>query len=180
MKVKNRGGMTDMTHGERAEANFRKGYNCAQAVYLAWAEEIGLTEEQAARTVCALGGGMGRLREVCGAVSGALMVLGALEGYSDPKDQGAKAYLYALEQRFAAKFRAQNGTIICRELLGLSTGPSAPTPEVRTEAYYEKRPCSQLCRQAADLLDELLGETEAEFERRQESIEEEINWNTKQ
>lgn len=151
-----------MTHGERAEANFRKGYNCAQAVYCAWTEELGLTEELAARTVCALGGGMGRLREVCGAVSGALMVLGALEGYSDPKDQGAKAHLYALEQRFAAIFREMSGSIICRELLGLSEGPSAPTPEARTDAYYGKRPCSQLCRQAADLLDELLGEIKEE------------------
>lgn len=151
-----------MTHGERAEANFRKGYNCAQAVYCAWAEELGLTEEAAARTVCALGGGMGRLREVCGTVSGALMVLGALEGYADPTDQAGKARLYALEQRFAAKFREKSGSIVCRELLGISAGISAPTPEARTAAYYERRPCPHLCRQAADLLDELLGEIEEE------------------
>lgn len=152
-----------MTHGERAEANFRKGYNCAQAVYCAWAKELGLTENTAARTVCALGAGMGRMREVCGTVSGALMVLGTLEGYSDPKDQAGKARLYALEQRFAAKFREKSGgTIICRELLGLSAGVSAPTPEARTEQYYQKRPCALLCRLAADLLDELLDEVEKE------------------
>lgn len=160
-----------MTHGEKAEANFRKGYNCAQAVYLAWADELGLTEEAAARSVCALGGGMGRLREVCGTVSGALMVLGALEGYSDPRDHVGKARLYALEQRFAAKFRAKSGSIVCRELLGLSAGPSAPTPEARTDEYYQKRPCPLLCRQAADLLDELLGEIKAEFDQRQNIIE---------
>lgn len=151
-----------MTHGERAEANFRKGYNCAQAVYAAWAEELGLTEEQAARTVCALGAGMGRMREVCGTVSGALMVLGALEGYGDAGNHAAKARLYALEQCFAAKFRAKSGSIICRELLGLGAGPSAPTPEARTAEYYQKRPCPLLCRQAADLLDELLAEIEEE------------------
>lgn len=151
-----------MTHGEKAEANFRKGYNCAQAVYAAWAEELGLTETQAARTVCALGAGMGRLREVCGTASGALMVLGALEGYGDAGDHTAKARLYALEQRFAEKFREKNGSIICRELLGLSAGPSAPTPEARTADYYQKRPCAHLCRQAADLLDELFAEISSE------------------
>lgn len=154
-----------MTHGERAEANFRKGYNCAQAVYLAWAEEMGMSEDEAVKLVCALGGGMGRLREVCGTVSGALMVLGALEGYSDPTDHAAKRRLYELEQRFAAKFREKSGSIICRELLGLSAGPSAPTPEARTAEYYEKRPCPLLCKQAADLLDELLSEIEEEKER---------------
>lgn len=151
-----------MTHGEKAEANFRKGYNCAQAVYAAWSDELGMTEEQAARTVCALGGGMGRLREVCGTVSGALMVLGALEGYGDAGNHQAKARLYALEQRFAEKFRQKSGSIICRELLGLSKGPSSPQPEVRTEAYYQKRPCPLLCRQAAELLYELLDEIKAE------------------
>lgn len=152
-----------MTHGERAEANFRKGYNCAQAVYCAWAEELGLTEEQAARTVCALGGGLGRLREVCGTVSGALMVIGQLYGYSTPDTGAAKARLYALEQRFAKRFAEENGSYICRELLGLPSGPSAPTPEARTAEYYSRRPCPMLCRSSADLLDRLIAELEAEM-----------------
>ncbi len=154
-----------MTHGEKAEALFRQGYNCAQAVYCAWADEMGLSLEQAARSVCALGGGMGRLREICGAVSGALMVLGMLEGYGEPGANAAKSRLYALEQRFAEKFKAENRSIICRELLGLSSGPSQPTPEVRSAEYYRKRPCPALCRRSAELLEELFAEIKAEENR---------------
>lgn len=145
-----------MTHGERAEALFREGYNCAQAVFCAYADELGMDLFTAAKTVSPLGGGMGRLREVCGTVSGALMVLGQLYGYGTPDKGAAKARLYALEQEFAKRFAAVNGSYICRELLGLSQGASAPTPEARTAEYYQKRPCPMLCHVAADLLDELI------------------------
>ena len=149
-----------MTHGERAEALFREGYNCAQAVFLAWADELGWDRHTAARMVSPLGGGMGRLREVCGTVSGALMVIGQLYGYGTPDKGEAKARLYFLEQTYARRFAVANGSYICRDLLGLSKGPSAPTPEARTAEYYQKRPCPQLCKFAADLLDELIAEVE--------------------
>ncbi len=147
-----------MTHGEKAEALFREGYNCAQAVFCAYADELGLERTVAARLVSPLGGGMGRLREVCGTVSGALMVIGQLYGYGTPDKGEAKARLYAIEQEFARRFAAANGSYICRDLLGLSAGPSAPTPEARTAEYYKKRPCPALCRSAADLLDGLLAD----------------------
>ena len=149
-----------MTHGERAEALFREGYNCAQAVFCAWADELRLDKQTAARLVWPLGGGMGRLREVCGTVSGALMVIGQFYGYGTPDKGKAKARLYFLEQTYAKRFAAANGSYICRDLLGLSSGPSAPTPDARTAEYYQKRPCPQLCKVAADLLEEMLAEIE--------------------
>ena len=99
---------------------------------------------------------MGRLREVCGTVSGGLMVIGQLYGYGTPDKGEAKARLYAIEQEFARRFAAVHGSCICRDLLGLSAGPSVPTPEARTAEYYKKRPCPALCKSAADLLDELI------------------------
>ena len=149
-----------MTHGEKAESLFREGYNCAQAVFCAWADELGMDRQIAARLVSPLGGGMGRLREVCGTVSGALMVIGQLYGYGTPDKGEAKARLYFLEQTFAKRFAAANGSYICRDLLGLGGGPSAPTPEARTKEYYQKRPCPLLCKAAADLLEQMIAEIE--------------------
>ena len=149
-----------MTHGEKAEALFYEGYNCAQAVFCAYAEDLGLEREVAAKLVSPLGGGMGRLREVCGTVSGALMVIGQLYGYGTPETGAPKARLYAIEQEFARRFAAVNGSYICRDLLGLSTGSSAPTPEARTAEYYKKRPCPALCKCAAEILDGLIAEIE--------------------
>lgn len=147
-----------MTHGEKAEALFREGYNCAQAVFCAYADDLGIDLQTAAQMVSPLGGGMGRLREVCGTVSGALMVIGQLYGYGTPDKGAAKARLYAIEQEFARRFAAENGSYICRELLGLSAGPSSPTPEARTAEYYRKRPCPALCKSSARLLDQLIDE----------------------
>lgn len=147
-----------MTHGEKAEALFREGYNCAQAVFCAYADELGIDRLTAAQLVSPLGGGMGRLREVCGTVSGALMVIGQLYGYGTPDKGEVKAKLYAIEQEFAKRFAAANGSYICRELLGLPAGLSAPTPEARTAEYYQRRPCPALCRSAADILDRLIAE----------------------
>lgn len=149
-----------MTHGEKAEALFYEGYNCAQAVFCAYADDLGLEQEVAAKLVSPLGGGMGRLREVCGTVSGALMVIGQLYGYGTPETGAPKARLYAIEQEFARRFAAVNGSYICRDLLGLSTGSSAPTPEARTAEYYKKRPCPALCKCAAEILNGLIAEIE--------------------
>lgn len=144
-----------MTHGDKAEALFRQGYNCAQSVVLAFGDMTGLDDRTAAAMSSSFGGGLGRMREVCGAVSGAAMVLGLLKGYSDPDDADGKREQYRRVQEFARRFREKNGSIICRELLN-GAGTTSGDPEARTAAYYKKRPCPRLCRVAADILDEML------------------------
>ncbi len=144
-----------MTHGEIAEQLFYEGFNCSQAVLCAFEDVTGLEKSTAARLASSFGGGLGRMREVCGAVSGAAMVLGLARGYSDPKAYEAKKAHYRLVRDFAERFRAQNGSIICRELLK-GTGDNSAIPEKRTREYYSKRPCPELVRQAADILDEML------------------------
>lgn len=145
-----------MDHAEKARALFLEGYNCAQAVVCAFDDLTGLDRETSARLSSSFGGGMGRMREVCGTVSGALIVLGLLCGYSDPKDPGAKTEHYHLVQEFAERFKEINGTIICRELLaGVRTKPGRD-PEARTPEYYASRPCPRHCGEAAKIVDELL------------------------
>lgn len=140
-----------MSKGERAEALFMKGYNCSQSVAAAFAEEMNMQEADAARLTIGFGGGIGRMREVCGTVSGMAFVLSAL--YADE----GKGSVYAKIQAVAEKFEQENGSIICRELLGLDkNGKRCPVPEPRTEQYYKKRPCNQLVHMAADILAEFL------------------------
>lgn len=148
-----------MTHGEKAKKYFEQGYNCAQAVTLAFAEEMGLEPEQAAKMASSFGGGLGRLREVCGCVNGMALAAGALYGYSDPEAKEEKADHYALIQRLAGEFKERNGSIICRELLAGITNDTNPVPEARTDSYYKKRPCAELAYMAAEIL-------EKEMERR--------------
>ena len=145
-----------MQHGETAEQLFRDGYNCAQAVLMAFADVTGLEPDTAARLASSFGGGLGRMREVCGAVSGASMVLGLAKGSADPTDADAKKEHYHLVQEFARRFREQNGSIICRDLLSGTAVRQGSDPEARTAAYYKKRPCPALVRQAAEILDEML------------------------
>lgn len=140
--------------GDRAKELFEQGYNCCQSVAVAFASEMGLSEEMAARLASGFGGGMGRLREVCGAVSGMVLVSGMLHGYSDPKAREEKKELYARVQRLAAQFREQNGSIVCRELLGLEKAEGSPVPSPRTAEYYRKRPCGELIRLAASILEQ--------------------------
>ncbi len=146
------------SHREKAKEYFMEGYNCSQAVLLAFHEELGLDKEMAARMASSFGGGMGRLREVCGAVSGMLLTLGLSDGYSDPKDPEAKKAHYERVQALAAAFREKNGSIVCRELLGLDHRSDAPTPEKRTQEYYKKRPCPELVADAAGILEKFLSE----------------------
>lgn len=143
-------------HSQKAEKLFYEGYNCAQAVVLAFSDVTGLDDELAAKLSSSFGGGLGRMREVCGAVSGAAMVLGIAKGYSDSKNAQAKKEHYHLIQEFARRFKEKNGSIICRELLtGVKTA-EGNNPEARTPAYYKKRPCPELVKQAAEIVDELL------------------------
>ena len=135
---------------------FLDGYNCTQAVVLAFADLIGMDEKTLLRMSSSFGGGMGRLREVCGAVSGMFLVAGFLYGYDTPGAAGQqeKAEHYARIQELAGEYRAVNGSIVCRELLGLGTkGAAAPTPEPRTAEYYKKRPCGQVIGIAAAMME---------------------------
>lgn len=141
-----------MTKGEQAEAFFRQGYNCAQSVAAAFAGEMGLPVAAAARMASGFGGGFGRLRETCGAVCGMVLVYGVLRGYDQPGTHGEKTRTYAAVQRMANAYRAENGSIVCRELLGLAAPEGTPQAAARTAEYYQKRPCPQLVHRAADIL----------------------------
>ena len=145
-----------MGHSEKAAELFLKGYNCAQSIAVAFCDVTGLDPEFAAKYASAFGGGMGRLREVCGAVSGMYMVLGYLYGYNTPGDDVAKKQLYSQVQDLAAQFREKAGSIVCRELL--NNPPSDPAPSPRTAEYYAKRPCARFVVLAAELMDVFIAE----------------------
>ena len=151
-----------MNHAELAGELFFKGYNCAPAVVVAFADVTGLSEEFSSKMASSFGGGMGRMREVCGAVSGALMVLGVAAGYADPADTAAKSAHYARVREFADRFKARSGacSIVCREILAGRGVPNEAggEAEARTDAYYQKRPCGELCAIAASVLQEMLDE----------------------
>lgn len=121
---------------------FMEGYNCAQAVIMAFADLIGMEEKQCAKLSSSFGGGMGRMREVCGAVSGMLMVAGMLYGYEGPEEGQIKKEHYGRVQELAEQFRAEAGSIICREIL--KNPPSDPSPTPRTEEFYQQRPCVRM------------------------------------
>ena len=142
-----------MTKAERARELFLEGCNCAQAVFLAFAEDK-LDRETALKIASGFGGGMAGMRDVCGAVSGMLMALGLKYGYSDPKDRAGKTAQYELVRALADEFKKENGSIICRELLGLDENFKPKPPEARTEGYYKKRPCGELCKQAAEIFEQ--------------------------
>ena len=135
---------------------FMQGYNCAQAVAMAFSDLTGLTPEFSAKMASSFGGGMGRMREVCGAVSGMLMVAGILYGYDQPEEGPVKKQHYAMVQALAAEFRQEAGSIICREIL--NNPPSDPAPSPRTEAYYASRPCARMVVLACRVLDRYIAE----------------------
>ena len=151
-----------MNRKEQVMSNFTQGYNCAQSVALAFADLTGVQREELARLCSSFGGGMGRLREVCGAVSGMFMIAGLLYGYDQPETGEPKAEHYARIQELARQFEAEYGTIICRELLGSGTKRDDPTPEQRTEEYYRKRPCKEIVGHAAELLERFIARQAAE------------------
>lgn len=149
-------GLFKMSKGDIAKELFENGCNCAQAVFCAFCDETGFDRETALKLAAGFGGGMGRMREVCGAVSGMTMVLSYLNASTDPKNHDEKTALYALIQKAGGEFKDKNGSIICRELLGLASGASSPEPEHRTGEYYKKRPCAEICRCAADIAEKYL------------------------
>ena len=140
-----------MTKGELAKQNFSTGMNCAQAVLLAFKDEIGLPEETLKKMIIGFGGGFGRQRLTCGAVSGMVAVLGALTS-----DGVNKLAIYSTVQKACADFIAELGTLSCAELLdGIPTDKS-PVPEDRTKEYYKKRPCAEICQIAASITEKYL------------------------
>lgn len=137
-----------MTKGELAESLFRNGLNCSQAVAAAFSDEMNMDKELVKRLTIGFGGGMGRMREVCGAVSGMTFVLSAIYVNDD------RAKIYERVQTVANEYKKENGSIVCRELLGLGKkGSVTPIPEERTAEYYKKRPCPKLIAMSADILD---------------------------
>ena len=148
-----------MTRADRAESLFRLGYNCSQAVLLSFSDIICDSEQNLAHISFLLGGGVSRLREVCGAVSGMGMAAGMIFPASVPCTGEEKAENYKMMQELAFEFKKRNGSYICRELLGIeSPGAQAPSPESRTAQYYKKRPCIALIRSAVDILEEYISE----------------------
>ncbi len=167
-------------HAALAKEYFFSGYNCAQAVLLAFSDRTGLDEKTAMYLASSFGGGMGRMREVCGTVSAALMVLGILHGYdaNAPAAEEDKKAHYARVQEFSRRFREETGSIICRELLEahakkleelgagedeqlLAMRSDASVPTARTAEYYKKRPCGMMAETAARLLEAYLAELES-------------------
>ncbi|MGN1125577.1 MAG: C-GCAxxG-C-C family protein [Candidatus Gastranaerophilaceae bacterium] len=141
-------------HCKKANELFLKGYNCSQSVVGAYADELGIDFETLIKLSSSFGGGMGKLREVCGAVSGMFIVAGILKGYSTPNNDKIKCNHYALIQKLGHSFKDKFGSIICRELLNLDTQESPPTPTKRTVSFYKDRPCGKFIQTACDILDE--------------------------
>ncbi len=150
-----------MNESERAVELFKEGYNCSQSVFTAFAHRFDIDEETAKKISAGLGGGVGRLREVCGAVSGAAMVIGSLACATEGKDSENKQRNYELVREFTKRFTEENSSIICRELLGLDKQTKETAkPESRTAEYYKKRPCVELVECAAKILQDMIKENE--------------------
>ena len=129
---------------EKAIALFKQGFNCSQAVCAACADLYGMDEEVALRVAASFGGGIGRMRQTCGAACGIFLLAGLEKGSAVAGDAEGKKQNYALVQSLAEKFKQENGSLICSELLGIAPKPQDPAPEARTEAYYRKRPCVEM------------------------------------
>ena len=147
---------------EKAVQTFESGFGCAQSVFSTYADLFGMDRETALMLASPMGGGIGRMREVCGAVSAMALLAGLKEGNTDPSNEEGKEKIYLLVRQMSDKFREENGTIICRELLGLLEREDSARPERRTEEYYAARPCSRLVASAARIIEENLLFTDEE------------------
>ncbi|MCE5175384.1 MAG: C-GCAxxG-C-C family protein [Bacteroidales bacterium] len=137
---------------EQAVENFKNGYNCAQSVALAYADLFPVEVETIKQISAPFGGGMGRLREVCGAVTGAFMILGLEHPVTIPNDKPSKAANYTSVQRVGLQFKDQMGSYICADLLKIGRHPENPNPEDRNAEYYAKRSCAYCVAVAAEIL----------------------------
>lgn len=147
-----------MTRKEKAMQSFLDGYNCSQCMMLAFEDYLTIDIDTALKIASPFGGGMGRLREVCGSVSGMFMILGFVKGYNKPGDYEGKKELYEHIQELARRYEEANGSIICRDLLGLTVQKEDAAPEKRTDEYYKKRPCAAKIGSAAEILEAYLNE----------------------
>lgn len=146
---------------EQAVSTFEKGFTCAQSVFATYADLFGMDRETALRLASPMGGGIGRMREVCGVVSAMALLAGLKEGNTDPENEEGKERIYLLTRQMAEKFKQKNGTIICRELLGIEGMEESAKPSKRTKEYYSKRPCSRLVADASEIIEEMLLNMEA-------------------
>ena len=147
-----------MEHKAIAETLFNSGCNCAQAVFCAFCDETGMDKETAMKISSSFGAGMGKMREVCGACTGAFAVAGALWGYSDIDDDKAKAAHYELIRRIGDDFKKEYNTIICRDLLKGLKNIDTPEPAKRTDEYYAVRPCARFVSLATEIIDKIIAE----------------------
>ena len=145
-----------MTRKEKAMQSFLDGYNCSQCIMLAFEDCLSIDIDTALKIASPFGGGMGRLREVCGSVSGIFMIMGYLKGYDEPTDYNGKKELYEHIQELARRYEEAHGSIICRDLLGLTTKRDDAAPEHRTDSYYKSRPCTEKIGSAAEILEAYL------------------------
>ena len=150
--------MSDYTKAELARKYFKEGYNCCQAVVLAFCDDVGLEKETALAIASSFGGGVGRLREICGAVSGMCIIAGLKYGYTSPDAVTEKTEHYKLIQQLAAEFEKKNGSFICKVLIGEEK--LSHIPEKRTNEYYKKRPCDCLVYDAAQILEKMISKKE--------------------
>lgn len=141
---------------EKAVQTFESGFGCAQSVFSTYADLFGMDRETALKLASPMGGGIGRMREVCGAVSAMALLAGLKDGNIDPEDEDGRERIYRLVREMSDKFREKNGTIICRELLGILEREQSARPDRRTEEYYASRPCSRLVASAAEIVEEML------------------------
>lgn len=141
---------------EKAVALFKSGFNCAQSVVTAFADQYGFTEEQALHMAASFGGGIGRMRMTCGAACGLFMLAGLEKCAIEGKDRESKGANYALVQQLAEEFKRRNGSLICAELLGLKKPEITSIPDERTKQYYAKRPCAHMVEVAARIWVEYL------------------------
>ena len=135
---------------------FESGYTCAQAVFVTYAGLFGMDRETALKLASPMGGGVGRMREICGAVSSMALLAGLKEGNTDPENEEGRERIYVLVRRLADRFKEKNGSIICRELLGITQREESAKPAPRTKEYYASRPCSALVASAAEIIEEML------------------------
>lgn len=148
----------EIDRASKARELFKSGYNCSQAVVLAFSDLTTIDEKTILQLTSSFGGGMGRMREVCGSVSGMFMVLGLLYGYDKKEDYDGKKEHYRRVQQLAEEFIKINGSIVCRELLGIKKVDNSFIPEKRTDSYYKKRPCAELVYDAALILENYIRE----------------------
>ena len=141
---------------EQAVATFEAGFTCAQAVFSTYADLFGMDREMALKLSSPMGGGIGRMREVCGTVSAMAMLAGLKEGNTDPSNEEGKERIYQLTRQMAEKFKEKHKTIICRELLGIQEMEKSARPSERTKEYYITRPCSRLVATASEIIEEML------------------------